>query len=505
MLEISFKQSPENSALCLFVDENLQVLANSHAKQDTNQYLVAKEFLKSSTVFKGQYSSVKILSILNIDKISNVILIGVGKLSDMSEDKIQDLGSLLFSVLSTNQILRSEISLGKEIGQDSEAFWNANLAYGALLSSYKFDQYKTEKATNVQTETITIHFTEDAVQSEKNFHQLECVAKGIFFARDCVNLPPNHLYPESYAKKIQEEFDGIKGVSVSILGESEMKTLGMGALLGVGQGSAQESKLVVIKYQGDKKTVAPIALVGKGVTFDTGGISIKPASNMDKMKYDMAGSAAVVGAIKALALREAKINTIGVVGLVENMPGHNAQRPGDIVTTMSGKTAEVLNTDAEGRLVLADALWYAQSKFSPKIIIDLATLTGAIVVALGSTYAGCFSDDQELVNELKIAGKETGDQIWHMPLHKDYEEAIKSNIADVANISKCHGEAGSSTAAQFLKHFIKDGIRWAHLDIAGVAYNKKSKPGCTEGGNGFGVALLTRWISKFYEPDSSSK
>jgi leucyl aminopeptidase len=278
----------------------------------------------------------------------------------------------------------------------------------------------------------------------------------------------------------------------------------MGALLGVGQGSAQESKLVVIKYQGDKKGVSPIALVGKGLTFDTGGISIKPSGNMDRMKYDMAGSAAVVGTIKALALRGAKINVVGVVGLVENMPGHDAQRPGDIVTTMSGKTVEVLNTDAEGRLVLADALWYVQSKFRPKLIIDLATLTGAIVVALGSTYAGCFSNDQGLVNELKIAGEETGDKIWHMPLDKDYEEMMKSHIADIANISKCHGEAGSSTAAQFLKYFVKDGTKWAHLDIAGVAYNKKSGPKCIEGGNGFGVALLNRLISKFYESDSDT-
>jgi leucyl aminopeptidase len=224
------------------------------------------------------------------------------------------------------------------------------------------------------------------------------------------------------------------------------------------------------------------------------------------MKYDMAGSAAVVGTIKALALREAKINVVGVVGLVENMPGHNAQRPGDIVKTMSGKTIEILNTDAEGRLVLADALWYAQSKFHPSITIDLATLTGAIVVALGSTYAGCFSEDQDLVKELAESGKETGEEIWHMPLNNDYHEMLKSNIADIANISKSgKGEAGSSTAAQFLKYFIEKDTRWAHLDIAGVAYNKSTKHMCIEGGNGFGVALLNRFIAKFYESKSDSE
>ncbi len=504
MLEILFEQSPENSALCLFIDENLQVLANLSSKQNMQELQVVQEFLQSSTSFKGKYSSIKILSAIQAKKIINIVLVGVGNLSEISEEKIQELGAVLFSTLSTNKIIESSISLGKEMADQGSMSWNANLAFGALLSSYRFDQYKT-KSEDAKQETIKLYFTQNITQSENHFRQLEHLAKGIFFARDCVNLPPNHLYPESYAKKIKDEFEDIKGVAVSILGENEMKKLNMGALIGVGQGSAQESKLVVIKYQGDQKNIPPIALVGKGVTFDTGGISIKPANHMDKMKYDMAGSAAVVGAIKSLALRAAKINVVGVVGLVENMPGHNAQRPGDIVTAMSGKTIEVLNTDAEGRLVLADALWYVQSKFSPKVIVDLATLTGAIVVALGSSYAGCFSQDQDLVNELKTAGEETGDKIWHMPLHKDYDEAIKSDFADIANISKCAGEAGSSTAAQFLKHFIKDGTKWAHLDIAGVAYNKKPQPKCIQGGNGFGVALLDRWISKYYEPKSGSK
>ncbi len=497
MLEILFQKAHSDSTLCVFVDDNLNILADNGSQELCQKNPIVKALLKGASDFKGEHLAVKVLSFLDVDKISNVIFIGSGNLSEITEHKIQELGAVLFHTLATNCIAKAHVSLNSDIEKMPLAGLNANLAYGALLASYRFDQYKTQekKAT-----TINICFTQAETESAETFKDLESLAKGIFFARDCVNLPPNHLHPESYANKIAAEFDGMNNIAVSILKEQDMHKLNMGALLGVGQGSAQESQLVIVEYTGGKDGERPVALVGKGVTFDTGGISIKPASNMDQMKYDMAGSAAVVGTIKALALRNAKVNVVGVVGLVENMPGHNAQRPGDIVKTMSGKTIEILNTDAEGRLVLADALWYAQSKFHPSITIDLATLTGAIIVALGSSYAGCFSKDQDLVKDLTEAGKSTGEQIWHMPLHKDYQDMLKSHIADIANISKSgRGDAGSSTAAQFLSYFVEKDTRWAHLDIAGVAYNKSTKPLCIEGGNGFGVALLNSFIAKFCE------
>jgi leucyl aminopeptidase len=493
MLEILFQSAPANACACIFVDENLNILANEKAFDENP---IVREFLQSETKkFKGDHLESKLLSTLNIGKISYILLLGVGKVSDLTELKMQQLGSALFHAASKHYMSHVEIELGLANGI-SQAQLNSNLAYGAMLASYRFDHYKTE---NKKSEQISLYFTTNKVESEEAFQRSATITKGIFFARDCINLAPNDLHPESYAIKIQSECANIPNLSVHVLGESEMQHLGMGALLGVGQGSIRESKLVVVEYHGDEKKSKPIAFVGKGVTFDTGGISLKPALGMDQMKGDMAGSAAVIGAIKAMALRSAKVNLVGVVGLVENMPGHNAQRPGDIVKTMSGKTVEVLNTDAEGRLVLADALWYTHVKFAPQVIIDLATLTGAIVIALGSAYAGCFSPNEDLIKELITAGKETGEELWHMPLHKEYEDAMKSSFADLANISKNKGEAGSCTAAQFLQSFVPKEVKWAHLDIAGVAYTKKAQPSCVEGGLGFGVALLNRFVEKFYE------
>ena len=272
----------------------------------------------------------------------------------------------------------------------------------------------------------------------------------------------------------------------------------MGALLGVGQGSIRESQLVIMEYNGGNEKDAPVAFVGKGVTFDTGGISIKPAAGMEDMKYDMGGSAAVVGTMMALAGRKAKVNAVGVIGLVENMPGGNAQRPSDVVNTMSGQTVEVLNTDAEGRLVLADALWYTQVKHKPKLVVNLATLTGAIVIALGEEYAGLFSNNDNLSNKLTKAGTATGERLWRFPMGDEYDKMIDSQIADIQNISAGRG-AGSITAAQFLKRFIKDNTPWAHLDIAGVAWTKKDQDICPKGATAFGVRLLDKFVAENYE------
>ena len=298
------------------------------------------------------------------------------------------------------------------------------------------------------------------------------------------------LYPESFAARCKELSE--LGVKVKVLGEAQMQKLGMGALLGVGQGSVRESKLVVMEWMNGPKAKKPVAFVGKGVTFDTGGISIKPSGGMEDMKWDMGGAGAVTGAMAALAKRNAKANVVGVLGLVENMPDGNAQRPGDVVTSMSGQTIEVLNTDAEGRLVLADALWWTQKTYKPTTVIDLATLTGAILVALAHEFAGMFTKDDELAEQLGAAGEATGDLLWRMPLTKTHDEMIKSDIADMQNIGIRW--AGSSSAAAFLGRFIQDGTSWAHLDIAGTAWNNKPKPTCPKGGAGYGVRLLDEFI-----------
>ena len=330
-----------------------------------------------------------------------------------------------------------------------------------------------------------------------NIQKFNSIEAGVNFARDLVSEPPNVLFPKEYVNRL------IKlrkiGIKVTIYNEAKMKKLGMNSLLGVGKGSSKDSYLVTLEYYGNKKSRDKLfSFVGKGVCFDTGGISLKPARFMEEMKYDMAGSAVVSGLMQSLALRKAKINVVGVVGLVENMPGGNAQRPGDIVKSYSGKTIEVLNTDAEGRLVLADALTFTEKKFKPKFIIDLATLTGAIIVSLGEEYAGLFSNNDELSEKLYKVGLEVNEKVWRLPLNKNYDKLINSSIADVQNINYAGG-AGSITAAQFLQRFILKNTPWAHLDIAGMAFSKKAANLNPSGATGFGVRLLNSLIDKYYE------
>ena len=371
----------------------------------------------------------------------------------------------------------------------------ANLAFGARLRSYRFDMYRTKVKPENQPKLKSFNFiSADADKARKLFAPFSALADGISFTRDLVTEPPNVLYPASYAERCRALSK--LGVKVEVLGEAAMKKLGMHTLLGVGQGSERESQLVVMQYYGGKKGAKPVALIGKGVCFDTGGISIKPSNGMEDMKYDMAGSAAVVGTMHALAARKAKVNVVGVIGLVENMPDGNAQRPSDVVTSMSGQTVEVLNTDAEGRLVLADCLWYAQSRFKPQCMVDLATLTGAIVVALGSSRAGLMSNNDKLCEALSAAGMRTEEKIWRLPLGQEYDDLINSEIADMQNISNGR-EAGSITAAQFLQRFVND-VPWAHLDIAGVAWAEKANALTPKGAMGWGVRLLVDWIEHEY-------
>jgi len=419
------------------------------------------------------------------------LLVTLVKLEDkLNKLKAQEAGGELYKKLTAQKI--KEVSIIYEEKDSAEIL--ANVALGMKLQSYEFSKYKTKKKEDkVKLEKVNI------VSSEAKLHwkELEKLAEAIFVARDYVSEPPNMLYPASYAESCRDKLSPL-GVKIEILDEKQMKKLGMGALLGVGQGSSKESRLVIMHYEGGKKDTAPVAFIGKGVTFDAGGISLKPADGMWDMKYDMGGSAAVVGVMHLLAARKAKVNAVGIIGLVENMPDGDAQRPSDVVTSLSGQTIEVLNTDAEGRLVLADALWYCQEKYKPQFMINLATLTGAIIVALGSNiYAGLFSNSDDLANKLSKAGEISGERVWRLPLGEEYDKMIDSDIADVKNISTERG-AGSVIAGQFLQRFV-NGTKWAHLDIAGMAWDKKGKATCPKGAVGFGVKLLDQLVREYYE------
>ncbi|GAB4356800.1 MAG: leucyl aminopeptidase [Kiloniellaceae bacterium] len=433
---------------------------------------------------------------------SRILLVGIGEPAKLTEKDLEDLGGAAAARLLAGGDDKAAFLVDKLRGGKSAQERAAHYAYGALLRSYRFDKYKTKEKPEKKPKLKEIKvLVEEAATAKRVFQKLEKIAEGVFFTRDLVSEPANVLFPKSLvaeAKKLAK-----LGVKLTVLGEKEMKKLGMGALLGVAQGSAQEPQLLVMEWHGaakDPKSKGgePVAFVGKGVTFDTGGISLKPAAGMEDMKWDMGGAGAVVGVMAALAGRKAKVNAVGVCGLVENMPSGTAQRPGDIVKSMSGQTVEVLNTDAEGRLVLCDALWYTQENYKPRLIVDLATLTGAIIIALGNEQAGLFSNDDKLSEQLTAAGKKVGEPLWRMPLGPEYDKAIDCDVADMKNISGGRG-AGSITAAQFLQRFIKEGTPWAHLDIAGVAWATKDKPTVPKGGTGFGVRLLDAFVAEHYE------
>lgn len=449
-----------------------------------------------SGMFEGKKHEV--LSIVAPEGIGvNVlILAGLGDVKQFGQLDAQKLGGKIYdNLVSVKQKEATLIDEGSKPCVDFSAY----VAYGVVLKSYRVDKYKTLKEKIKKPAIVKLVVATDAKKKvSDSYKYLSSIADGVFLARDVVSDPPNKLYPKSYAQRVKSELTKL-GAKVTILSEKQMEKLRMGALLGVGQGSVFESQLVVIEWKGAKnKNERPVSFVGKGVTFDTGGISIKPSLGMEDMKYDMGGSAAVVGVMKALAGRKAKVNAVGVVGLVENMPDGNAQRPSDIVTSMSGQTIEVLNTDAEGRLVLADALWYTQEKFKPKFVVNLATLTGAIIISLGDEHAGLFSNDDNLSKQLLEAGIGTDEKLWRFPLAEAYDKLLDSPIADMQNISAGRG-AGSITAAQFLQRFIKKDVPWAHLDIAGTAWSKKPKAFSPKGATGFGVRLLNELVKNYYE------
>lgn len=410
-----------------------------------------------------------------------VVLLGAGEI-DVSDDlKMARLGGKA-AALALPKVTNVEI-----VAPDGAA---AFLAYGAAQRAYSFTKYRKKAEADQLPKLAKVTVVTSDPDADEKFSPLHEIYEGVKLARDLVTEPPNILYPDSYAERCRE-LESL-GVEVEVLGEAEMGKLGMGSLLGVGQGSIRESKMVVMRWNGGADGEKPLAFIGKGVTFDTGGISLKPPPNMDEMKMDMGGSAAVVGAMRALAGRKAKCNVVGLIGLVENMPDGNAQRPGDIVTSMSGQTIEILNTDAEGRLVMADVLTYALDRYKPKAMVDLATLTGAILIALASEYGGLFTEDDALASALLEAGETSGDELWRMPLGQAHREMIKSDVADMKNIGGRDG--GSSSAAAFLSRFVDKETPWAHLDIAGTAWKKKDSDTEPKGGTGFGVRLLDEWV-----------
>lgn len=447
--------------------------------------------------FQGKFGQmIDLVAPAGLD-INRLLLVGLGEESKLDEIAAQKIGGKIMARLiscgdedmsiAADAPVKSHISGGE---------FAAHLALGLRLRRYRFDKYFTRLEDDKKPSISDISImTANVADAGKIFSDLDRVADGVEFARNLVTEPGNVIYPESYAEKISHLSD--LGIDVEILTEDDMEDLGMGALLGVGQGSACESRLVVMKWQGsDHQDEPPLAFVGKGVTFDTGGISLKPGAGMEDMKFDMGGSAAVVGAMTALAGRKAKVNAVGVVGLAENMPSSTAQRPGDVVTSMSGQTIEVINTDAEGRLVLADALWYTQDRFRPKFIIDLATLTGAMMVSLGHEYAGIFSNNDELCENLAKAGKDVDEPVWRLPLGKAYDKLVDSKIADMRNIGGKY--AGSITAAQFLQRFVND-VPWVHIDIAGTAWKTEASDIADRGATGYGVRLLDQLVRNNYE------
>ena len=466
--------------LILFVDEKFNI-SSLRKHISSQEYSFISDLIKSKDLKK---------KIITFDISSKRKLILVALKTNITNSGAEKLGAKFYDLFKDTK--KNEYILNSDSISAVSKDLVGHFVHGLRLKSYVFEKYKTKKSRN----KISITVIGKNKPSSKDLIRFKAIEEGTFFTRDLVSEPGNVLHPDEYTKRINSLKKN--GLKINIYDEKKLKKMGMNTLLGVGQGSIRGSYLVTMEWNGLRDKSKPLAFVGKGVCFDTGGISLKPAKFMEDMTYDMAGSAVVVGLMKSLALRKAKINAVGVVGLVENMPGGNALRPGDILKSYSGKTVEVLNTDAEGRLVLADALTYTEEKFKPKFIVDLATLTGAIIVSLGSEYAGLFSNDDKLSNQLISAGENIEERVWRMPLNKNFDKLIDSKNADMQNINYVGG-AGSTTAAQFLQRFILNKTPWAHLDIAGMAFSKYGGALNSGGATGYGVRLLNKLIEDHYE------
>jgi leucyl aminopeptidase len=484
-IQINYKnnnlKNPSNN-LVFFVEQNFNI--GSLKKHISNaEFSYINDLLKSSDLKKN-------LLLFQINSKKTIFLISIK--DNIKTSDIESLGAEFHGYINYDK--KSDYFVNTDsISNKFESFLGYFL-HGLKLKSYEFNIYKSKNDKKNISINVIGNKHKITIQNQLRFKAIE---EGTFFARDLVSEPPNVLNPKEYTNRLLKLRK--LGIKVTVYNESQMKKLGMHSLLGVGRGSVNESFLVTLEWNGNKRDKkAPLSFVGKGVCFDTGGISLKPAKFMEEMKYDMAGSAVVAGLIQALATRKAKVNAVGVVGLVENMPGGNAQRPGDIVKAYNGKTIEVLNTDAEGRLVLADALSFTEAKFKPRFMIDLATLTGAIIMALGEEYAGLFSNNDDLSNKIFKVGEKVKEKVWRLPLHNNYDKLINSTIADMQNINYAGG-AGSITAAQFLQRFVTKKTPWAHLDIAGMAFSKKAANLNPGGATGFGVRLLNQLIEEHYE------
>lgn len=487
---------PKQGTLVLFVGDDLALPALGKAKWPA-EFEAAVKKVANAENFKGKPKSTLVLAApagLDADR---VVIVGTGAVEDRAKADPVMLGGAVMGALGKGKSATILLIGPKGFNVAPEAA--ANFALGMRLRAYKFDRYKSKKDDDAPKGDVSVTIgVADPSAAKKIWAAESGVADGVILARDLVNEPPNVLYPAEFGRRAAE-LEKL-GVDVEILDGKKLEKIGMRALLGVGQGSERDSRVAIMRWNGAKKGSKdkPVAFIGKGVCFDTGGISIKPAGGMEDMKGDMAGAACVVGLMHALAARKAKVNAIGVIGLVENMPDGNAQRPGDIVTSLSGQTIEIINTDAEGRLVLADVLWYTKDRFKPQFMIDLATLTGAIMVALGQDNAGLFSNNDELAERLTKAGLETGEHVWRMPLGPSYDKMIDSKFADMKNTGGRFG--GSITAAQFLKRFVED-VPWAHLDIAGTAMGSPSSDVNQSWSSGWGVRLLDRLVRDHYEAE----
>jgi len=486
MLEIGFAKPtlPRSGALILLVGEG-EKPAGLRAEADAATNGAISRALAAAEFNGGKGKTCTILA--PGGDLTRVVAVGLGKTAELTPNTLQEAGGHAVAAIARE----TTAAIAADGLRPAQA---AEVALGATLRAYRFDRYRTkEKAEDKPRLSALTLLNADPSAAQSAWQPLAGVAKGVFLTRDLVSEPPNVLNPAEMADRCRTLTE--LGVQVDILGPKEMRELGFGALLGVAQGSVNEPRMVVMKWNGGG-SARPVAFIGKGVTFDTGGISIKPAGGMEDMKWDMAGAGTVVGLMSALAGRKAKVNAVGLVGLVENMPSGSAQRPGDVVKSYSGQTIEVINTDAEGRLVLADVVWYCQQKFDPQFMVDLATLTGAIIISLGHEHAGLFANDDALADRLIAAGKETGEKLWRMPLDEAYDKQIKSDIADMKNVGG--RPAGSITAAQFIKRFVND-KPWAHLDIAGMAWSTKDAAVTPKGATAFGVRLLDRLVAAHYE------
>jgi len=478
--------------LVVFCDDMLKFGAAAHKALGAAADLVGR--VAATNQFKGKSASALDILAPQGLKASRLIVVGVGKLSALKDNDFLKLGGVIAGKLRAGS---DDVTIVADLPDGAmKPGQAAAVAAGVRLRVYKFDRYKTKKkdGEDAALRAEVSVAVGDVGAARKAFAPDAHIVDGVILARELVNEPPNVLYPVEFARRATQLRK--VGVDVEVLDVKAMTKLGMGALLGVAQGSTQPGRTVIMRWNGGKRGDAPVAFIGKGVCFDTGGISIKSAGGMEDMKGDMGGAACVVGLMHALAARKAKVNVVGAIGVVENMPDGNAQRPGDIVTSMSGQTIEIINTDAEGRLVLADVLWYVAKKFKPKFMIDLATLTGAIMVALGTEYAGMFSNNDELAERLSKVGTETGEKVWRMPLGSEYDKQIDSQFADMKNTGGRHG--GSITAAQFLQRFVND-TPWAHLDIAGTAMGAPKTEINHSWGSGYGVRLLERLVAEYYE------